>query len=163
MPFLHYLQFLESTHKKERHMSDIPESRKKKNKNKELMKKAVWQVRAAYIMALLYEGVYLIMKILAAVTQEPPRRLNMLDLLDVALVVVLALFIMLFKSRAAAVILLILFGLPRIVLFIASQATAWISLLIDLPFFVAFVFGVIGTYAYQKLTKEEKKLASKKH
>ena len=116
----------------------------------------MYRIKTSYIAAFISAGVTLIFVILSFMGQDIVEGIDYLAIIDVVLVVVLAILIMIIKSRVASIILFVYFLLSKIILFIENPVTGISSILLALMFIVAFYCGIIGTFSYHKIKKQEK-------
>ena len=116
------------------------------------------RITAAYVAGFISAGITLVFILVIASGYNIIQGYDLSALLDVALIVILAFLIMKIKSRIAAVILFAQFVWAKIANFIVNpEASASAgSIIMMIIFLVAFFNGIRGTFAYQKIMKEER-------
>ena len=119
------------------------------------MQKATDKIKTAYCAAFFSAVVTFIFAVSSLFTDFVDF-IDIFSIADVALLFILAVLLVTIKSRIAAVILLVYYLLAQVSMLIngshlGSPNTAMIVL-----FTYAYYQGIVGTFAYHKLRKEEK-------
>ena len=126
-----------------------------KYKDKTPMQKAIVNVRTAYILAFITAGITLIAALLSLAGEEIVEGINIFALIDVALVLALAILLVTIKSRVAAIIMFVYFLLSKVIIFIDNPDTIASSIFMAILFVVGYFYGILGTFSYHKLKKED--------
>ena len=115
------------------------------------------RIKAAYIAAFISAAMTLLLIILSSLGQSVIQGFDFYVLIDVVFIVVLAFLIKILRSRIAAVIMFVYFLISKVIIFMDNPgAMSSFSVIIAIIFAVAFWYGILGTFAYQKIRKEEK-------
>ena len=124
--------------------------------NKTPLQNAMNRIKNSYIAAFISAGITLVFTFLAFMGQNNIATVNAYTIIDVVFVIVLALLIMLIKSRVASIVLFVYFLFSKIVMFIEDPASGIFSLFLALIFAIAYFYGITGTFSYHKIKKQEK-------
>ena len=136
-------------------MSNTPKFWFQNDNQKTPMQNSLGKIKTAYIMAFISAGATLILVILSVFGQNFVNGLNIFAIVDVIFIIILAVLIMLLKSRVASIILLVYFSISKVILFVDNPATIVSSMFMTLVFLVAYFCGVLGTFSYHKIKKQE--------
>ena len=122
----------------------------KKAENKTPMQNAVKNIRVAYIVAFISAAITVAAVLISY--------MDMFAVFDAALIIVCALLLIILKSRTASIILLAHYVFSSVMIVIDNpfMDSAWHSgILMRIAFAGAYLCGVLGTFSYHKLKKQE--------
>lgn len=112
------------------------------------------KIQAAYVAAFISAGFTLLFILIAMFGYPLVNGINLLTLVDVALLILLGVLIAKLKSRVAAVILFVYFLLSKVFLYMENPGVGTSSMYMTIVFLIAYFNGILGTFAYQKIKEE---------
>jgi|GEM_PF-2603790 len=136
--------------------NDIKTPRPVRGKVRTPIQSAKRKVLTAAIAAFISAGVTAIVLLIAIGGTELIDGLNIFAFADVALLIILAVLLLALKSRIAAIILLVYFAASKAMQYIADPSTIASSLYWSLFFLGSYITGIVGTFDFHKLKKQEK-------
>jgi len=118
------------------------------------MQKALGNIKVAYIAAFISAAITFIVAI-ASLWVELFVGLDIFALIDVVIIFFLAILLVTIKSRVASIILFVLHLFSQIVLHVNNPNLSVWNILQALGFLCFYLQGILGTFAYHKLRKQE--------
>jgi len=128
---------------------------KKVKSEKTPMKKAEDKIKTAYGAAF-FSAVITFALAVASLFTDLEDFINIFSIVDVIFVFILAVLLVTIKSRIAAVILLVYYLFGQISMLINNPQVGGANTPMLIFFTYAYYQGIVGTFAYHKLRKEEK-------
>jgi len=130
----------------------------KEKPEKTPMQQAMNQIKTAYGAAF-FSAVLTFIFVIVSIWTEVFPGLNIFAIVDVALVFILGVLLVTIKSRVAAIILLVHYIFSQISMRIGNPELGAGNIAMVIVFVGAYFSGIIGTFNYHKLRKEEKNAA----
>jgi len=128
--------------------------KKRETVEKSPMEKAKGDIAVAYVLGFLSAGFTLTLYFLSRAGIRPLGTYNRVALIIGLIVAVLALGIMVMKSRICACLLFVLFCLDKLVLFMDYPGQISTALVSTIIWASGYFAGIRGTFAYHKLKKQ---------
>ena len=120
--------------------------------------KALKQIKSAYIMGFISGGLTLVLVAIKLRYPDSPIGIDYplwYVFADTFIILLLSIFLAVNKSRICAILLLTYTSITRFVFALNEPATAVAGLVLWIVFFgVAYVYGIIGAFTYQRLKQE---------
>ena len=117
------------------------------------LKSALDKIRGAWIAAFISAGITLVATIISIFSGPVLTIINPYAFVDVALIIVLAVLLIMFKSRIASSILFVYYISSQVLLRIHNPGAG--GVVVALVFVLAYAGGVWGTFSYHKIKKQE--------
>jgi len=130
-----------------------------KSLTKTSMQKALTNIKVAYILAFVSGAITLLAVIVALTGDELVEGVNAYAFVDVAIVLIAAVFLAVKKSRVAAIIILVHFLASKILQFTSGVEVNGAAYVVAALFAMGYICGVMGTFSYHKLKDEENTVA----
>jgi len=125
--------------------------------NKTPMQSAMEKIRTAWIAAFISAAITLIFIVISLGGNTLLIGIDAYAIIDFVLVVGLAVLLLTIKSRIAAVILLVHYLASQLILRIENPGVGGIgSIFMVVAFIAAYSSGILGTFSYHKLKKQER-------